>query len=41
MPFNDIDILDQNALFFAVNLQNLADFALILTGCDFNLVVFF
>jgi hypothetical protein len=39
MPLNDVDVLNENARFLPVNLKNLADFTVIFSGNDFNLVV--
>jgi hypothetical protein len=39
MPLNDVDVLNKNARFLPVNLKDLADFTVIFSGNDFNLVV--
>jgi hypothetical protein len=41
VPFHDIDILDEETIFFIDDLENLTDFAFILAGNDLHLVIFF
>jgi len=41
VTFGDIDVFHKNALFFLIHLQDLADFTLVLSGDDLDLVIFF
>jgi hypothetical protein len=41
VPLNNIYFFDQDPALFAVDIQYLPDFALVLAGKDFNLVFFF
>jgi hypothetical protein len=41
VPFDDIGIFNQNALFLTIDIQYFTDFAIVFAGNDLDLIVFF